>query len=82
MSAATLVSLQEYLTTTYHPDRDYVDGALLKRNVGQKDHSKLRGEVFAWFRSGRQQLRLAVFPEHQVTPGRYRVPDICVVLGD
>jgi hypothetical protein len=28
MSTAALVSLQEYLTTTYRPDRDYVDGVL------------------------------------------------------
>ena len=82
MSTATLVSVQDYLTTTYRPDRDYVDGVLVERNVGQKDHSKLQGEVFAWFRSRRQDLRLAAFPEQriQVSARRYRVPDVCVVL--
>ena len=81
MSTAALVSLQEYLATTYHPDCDYVDGVLVERNVGQKDHSKLQGEVFAWFRSHRQALGLAAFVEQriQVAARRYRVPDVCVV---
>ena len=47
MRTAALVSLEEYLATSYHPDCDYVDGMLTERNVGQKDHSKLQGEVFA-----------------------------------
>jgi len=81
MSIATLVSLQEYLATDYRPDRDYVDGVLLERNVGQKIIAKLQGEVFAGFRSRRQSSVLAAFPEQriQVTSTRYRVPDVCVV---
>jgi len=81
MSTATLVSIEEYLGTSYRPDCDYVDGALIERNVGQKDHSKLQGEIFAWFRDRRRALRIAVFPEQrlQVSPTRCRVPDICVV---
>jgi Uma2 family endonuclease len=81
MSTATLVSIEEYLGTAYRPDCDYVDGALIERNVGQKDHSKLQGEIFAWFRDRRRALRIAVFPEQrlQVSPTRCRVPDICVV---
>lgn len=81
MSTAALVSLQEYLATTYHPDCDYLDGLLVERNVGQKDHSKLQGEVFAWFRSRRQALGLAAFVEQrvQVAARRFRVPDVCVV---
>lgn len=81
MGSATLVSAEEYLTTSYHPDCDFADGTLFTRNVGQKDHSKLQGEVFAWFRERHRALRLAAFPEQriQVGPRRYRVPDICVV---
>src|SRR5271170_3244253 len=81
MSTAALVSLQEYLTTTYRPDCDYVDGVLVGRNVGQKDHSKLQGEAFAFFRSRRQELRLAAFVEQRirVSARRFRIPDVCVV---
>ena len=45
MSVLTLTSVEEYLSTLYRPDCDLVDGALIERNVGQKDHSKLQGEV-------------------------------------
>ena len=81
MGTATLVSQQEYLGTTYHPDCDYLDGVLEERNVGQKDHSQLQGEIFAWFRGRRRALRVAVFPEQRirVSHGRYRIPDVCVV---
>jgi len=32
--AATQVSLEEYLHTSYEPDMEYVDGVLVGRNVG------------------------------------------------
>lgn len=81
MGIGTLVTLDEYLRTSYRPDRDYVDGVLIDRNVGQKDHSKIQGSVLIWFHERRRALRLAAFPEQriQVAPRRFRVPDICVV---
>ena len=81
MSTAALVSLQEYLTTTYRPDCDYVDGVLTERNVGQKDHSKLQGAVLLWFYARRQELRLTAFVEQRirVSTRRFRIPDVCVL---
>ena len=80
MSTATLVSVEEYLATSYRPDCDFVDGQLIERNVGTKDHSKLQREVLAWFRDRRRELRLTAFPEQrvQVAQRRYRIPDVCV----
>ena len=81
MSTATLVSVEEYLSTSYRPDCDYVDGVLSDRNVGQKDHSNLQGNTFGWFRDRRRALGLKAFTELriQVTRSRFRVPDLCVV---
>jgi Uma2 family endonuclease len=81
MSTATLISAEEYLRTTYRPDCDYVDGEVLERNVGTKDHSKLQAELLAWFRDRRQSLRLRAFPQQRikVSSRRYRIPDVCVV---
>ena len=31
---SNLVSIEEYLNTTYRPDVDYVDGAIEQRNLG------------------------------------------------
>jgi hypothetical protein len=39
MSSATLVSVQEYLATSFRPDRDYVDGEIQERNLGERPHS-------------------------------------------
>ena len=41
MDATTLVSVEEYLSSVYEPECDYVDGEIEDRNVGEKDHSKL-----------------------------------------
>ena len=37
--SALLVSLEEYLDTAYSPDREYVDGAIVERHVGERRHS-------------------------------------------
>ena len=40
-TAPTLISVEEYLSTSYHPDCDYVDGELEERNVGEYSHGKM-----------------------------------------
>ena len=42
MSTGTLVSLEEYLNTSYDPDVEYVDGVLEERNVGDSLHSLIQ----------------------------------------
>jgi Uma2 family endonuclease len=82
MATGTLASVNEYLSTSYDPDCEYLDGVILERNVGERDHSTLQGATFAWFYNRRKELRIAVFPEQrvQVSPTRFRVPDVCVTL--
>ena len=83
MKAAALVPLEEYLHTTCRPDCDYVDGEVLERNFGERDHSKLQREFILYFGTRARRLRLNVFPEQrvQVAERRFRIPDVCVVLG-
>ncbi|MBM3736258.1 MAG: Uma2 family endonuclease [Acidobacteria bacterium] len=80
-ATATFVPVEEYLSTTYRPDCDYVDGVLEERHVGQKDHSSFATGIPIWFWARRKSLRLKAFAELriQVEPGRYRVPDVSVV---
>ena len=84
MGLTTLVSCEEYLHTSYDPDVDYVDGELEDRNVGEKDHSKLQRNLLIWLHTHRKELGIEAFPEQRVrvSPTRYRVPDICVTLGE
>ena len=41
MSAGALISVDEYLRTSYQPDREYRDGVVTERNAGDKTRSKL-----------------------------------------
>ncbi len=83
MASATLVPVSEYLSTSYRPDREYVDGVVLKRNLGEREHSTIQGELIYLLRGRSKELHIWVYPEQrvQVKPTRFRVPDICVMLG-
>lgn len=85
MSVVTkaLVSIEEYLNTSYSPDCDYVDGELVERNVGERDHSICQGLIYAWLLARREQWGIYPFVElrTQVAPVRFRIPDVCVFLG-
>jgi len=83
MERGTLVPVDEYLATSYRPDREYIDGQVLERNAGEWDHSKLQMLVSAYLYNRRHELGIHVAPEQrvQVQPTRFRVPDVCVVSG-
>jgi Uma2 family endonuclease len=81
MSTA-VVSLKEYLETSYRPDCDYLEGELLERNVGEWDHSRLQMLLSGYLLSREKQWGILVVVEQrvQVKARRFRVPDISVVL--
>ena len=83
MATGALVSISEYLSTSYDPDCDYVDGVIEERNLGENDHADLQGVTFAFLHNRRKEWGIYVVPEQrvQVSPTRFRVPDICVVAG-
>ena len=83
MATGSLISVQEYLSTSYNPDRDYVDGAVIERNVGERDHSRLQTDLSTYLNVRRKEWGIRVYVEQrvQVKPTRFRVPDICVVAG-
>lgn len=84
MSSTTLVSIQEYLATSYRPDRDFIDGELQKRNLGELEHSLLQTAVATWFWTRREQWRVLPLVEQrvQVGPTRFRVPDVTILRAD
>ncbi len=83
METRTLISVQEYLSTAYSPDCDYVDGEVQERNLGEFDHSRLQKKLILYFGNREKQWGIEVVPEQrvQVGPTRFRIPDVCVVLG-
>lgn len=84
MHSSESIAVREYLAASYRPDCDYVDGVVVERNLGERDHAELHGAVFACFYNRRKEWDIHVYPslKIQVSPTRFRVPDICVVAGD
>jgi hypothetical protein len=42
VGVGTVMSLEEYMRTSFHPDCDFVDGEALERSVGERRHSSTR----------------------------------------
>ena len=83
MATSTQIPVEEYLRTIYHPDRDYVDGVLEERNLGETDHGWIQAGIVSFFRSRFHEIGIAALPEtrFQVSPNRFRVPDVVVTQG-
>ena len=80
----TLISVEEYLNTSYEgADREYLDGRVVERNLGEKDHSRPQRKLVIFFDRLEATLKTFSFPEQrvQVKPTRFRVPDVCVYVG-
>jgi Uma2 family endonuclease len=81
MATSTAVPVEEYLSTTYHPDMEYVDGQLLERHVGEYYHSRTQTLVVLDLGARERDYRFRSFTEQRVRVSdepRYRIPDICV----
>jgi Uma2 family endonuclease len=78
MGAATLVSIEDYLSTSYSPDREYLDGRIVERNLGEKTHSSIQAVLIHYFMTRRKELGVKVYPEQRVQV-RFRIPDVTVV---
>jgi Uma2 family endonuclease len=83
-TSRTLISVEEYVATRYRPDRDYVDGIVEERNVGKWDHGDLQLAIGSYLRQRQKKwgIRVVVETRVQVSKERFRVPDVCVVLGE
>ena len=75
------MSVEEYLSTSYRPDREYVDGLVLERNWGERDHSRIQGLVCGHLLAHEKQWGIVALLAQrvQVKPTRFRLSDICVV---
>jgi Uma2 family endonuclease len=84
MATATLISVEEYLATSYEPDREYVDGELVERNLGEYDHSNMQAALAAslWNRAREWNVRALVEQRVRVSAKKIRVPDVCLISRD
>lgn len=79
MSVETLVSVEQYLNTSYDPDVEYVDGTLLERNVGDWLHSLIQSNIIFALRTKYPKLRVVPELRSRTSTTRFRLPDVSVL---
>jgi Uma2 family endonuclease len=76
-----LWTVREYLSTSWSPDREYVNGRIEERNWGEKEHSIIQRYLTVLFAIKRAEWGVEVFPElrTQIAARNFRVPDVLAV---
>ena len=76
-----LLTIEEYLSSSYEPDLEFVDGMLEEKNMGELEHSVMQVAIAAWFFSRRAEWKIKTTTEYRTrtTRTRVRLPDIAVV---
>jgi Uma2 family endonuclease len=75
------VSVEEYLSTVYEHDCEYVDGTIEERNLGEFEHSFLQLFLGSIFVSHRAEWGIVAVTEQriQIHADRFRAPDLTVL---
>lgn len=86
MAITEMVSVEEYLHSTFEYDAEYVEGRIVPRSMPQKPHSKMQRHLLRMLCPVGDPLGYEVWPEQRIrtqrAPARYRVPDLCVTQGE
>jgi Uma2 family endonuclease len=75
------MSVEEYLHTTFDgADREYLDGEVVERNMGNKSHGKIQLRLGSILQAFEQRTGIYVVVEvrQKVTGTRFRIPDVAV----
>lgn len=80
MATAALIPVEQYLRTGYEPDAEFIDGKVQTRPAAEYDHSTWQQAIQQWFAQHTKEWNIRVRCELrvQVSPTRYRVPDVVV----
>jgi Uma2 family endonuclease len=76
-----LISVEEYLSTSYEPDCEYDDGVVVERNLGEFEHSFLQTLLETIFTNNMDTWGVYGLTEQrvQIGPRRFFVPEVCVL---
>jgi Uma2 family endonuclease len=81
-----VATVEEYLRSTFEPDAEFVEGRIVRRSVPQKPHSKMQSFLDRTLYEVAHPLGYEVWVEQrlrtQADPAHYRIPDVCVTLGE
>jgi Uma2 family endonuclease len=75
------VSVDEYLSTVYEHDCEYVDGVIEERDLGEFEHAYLQGILTTIFNNHRTEWGVICLPEQRVQTqsDHFRVPDVTIL---
>jgi hypothetical protein len=75
------VPVEVYLSSSYEPDAEFVNGAIEERQMGEWSHADWQAAIVEFFRGRRVLWNIRVAPELrvQVSAGNFRVPDVTVI---
>jgi Uma2 family endonuclease len=80
MGVETLISVEEYLNTSYDPDVEYVDGVLVERSVGDWLHSLVQRNLIVAFRLKYPKVFAVPELRSKTRETRFRLTDVCALL--
>jgi Uma2 family endonuclease len=83
-TAPALLSIEEYLRTSYKPDVDFVDGEIRERNLGEFEHATFQIAIGSHFWVHRAAWGIHPVSEQRirVAADRVRICDIAVLRAD
>jgi Uma2 family endonuclease len=75
------ITVEEYLSTVYEHDCEYVDGVIEERDLGEFEHAYVQGILITLFNNHRADWGVYALPEQRVQTQKthFRVPDIAVL---
>jgi Uma2 family endonuclease len=75
------LSLEEYLSSSYRPDCDFVDGRSEERNIGSFDHSIMVRSLICMLTDRQEPWRFLALPSlrMRIALKLVRVPDVCLI---
>jgi Uma2 family endonuclease len=75
------ISVDEYLSTVFEHDCEYVDGVIEQRDLGEFEHSFLQLFLGSIFVAHRAEWSIVAISEQriQILPSRFRIPDLAVL---
>ena len=68
----------------YRPDREYIDGAVVERIMGEYDHARTQGLLGVSLVAIERTAGIValISPRVQIHSRRFRVPDVCAIRRD
>jgi Uma2 family endonuclease len=81
VATGTLISVEEYLSTSYSPDMEYVDGVLVEINVGDPTHGAAQRNICAAVRYRYPQVRAYPEVRSRTRETRFRLPDVAISIN-